>query len=173
MEEIYRPVRQTANAPSQSPSTSEAGDLGKEVERSPALGGGSDHSEEVQDTRQAAPEQSGGWVFEEAGQPVSPVKNRALSHGAIPSLDKNRPTAKCWWCQHRTQTREHLFKCCPYWKRQQKILWAEVRKQTGRSKYRFKIRDLFADERCSPAILDFLPATDVGRRGWIGLRKMP
>jgi len=31
-------------------------------------------------------------------------------------------------------------------------------------KDRFKIRDLFADERCSRAILDFLATTDVGRR---------
>jgi hypothetical protein len=44
---------------------------------------------------------------------------------------KNLPTAKCWWCQYRTQTREHLFKCCPHWKRQQKILWAEVRSRPG------------------------------------------
>ena len=36
-------------------------------------------------------------------------------------------------------------------------------KQTGRGKNRFKIRDLFADERCSQAILGFLSATDVGR----------
>ena len=40
----------------------------------------------------------------------------------------------------------------------------EVRKETGRGKSRFKIRDLFADERCSRAILDFLATTDVGRR---------
>ena len=45
----------------------------------------------------------------------------------------------------------------------QKILWSEVRKQTGRGKNRFKIRDLFADERCSQAILDFQSATDVRR----------
>jgi hypothetical protein len=29
------------------------------------------------------------------------------------------------------QTREHIFKNCPEWKPQQKILWAEVRKETG------------------------------------------
>jgi hypothetical protein len=37
-----------------------------------------------------------------------------------------------------------------------KILWAAVRKETGRGKYRFKVRDLFADSRCSQAILEFL-----------------
>jgi hypothetical protein len=39
-----------------------------------------------------------------------------------------------------------------------------VRRETGRGKDWLKIRDLFADERCSQAILDFLAVTtDVGR----------
>jgi len=49
---------------------------------------------------------------------------------------RNRPTAHCWWC--RCQTR--LFKVCPEWKAQQKILWAEVRKERGRGKDRFNYR---------------------------------
>ena len=55
------------------------------------------------------------------------------------------------------------FKGCPEWKAQQKILWAEVWKETGR-KSRWKIRDLLVDTRCSQVVLDFLSATDVGRR---------
>jgi len=47
---------------------------------------------------------------------------------------KNRPTSQCWWCRYRTQTQDHLFKECPEWKPQQKILWVEVKKQTGRWK---------------------------------------
>jgi len=74
-----------------------------------------------------------------------------------------RPTAKCWWCQCPTQTRDHLFKVCPRWKGQQKILWEEIRKETGRWKSRWKIRDLLADGRCSQAVLDFLSSTDVGK----------
>jgi hypothetical protein len=77
---------------------------------------------------------------------------------------KNRPSAKCWWCPYRYQTREHLFKHCPQGKRQHKILWVAVRKETGKGKDRFKIRDLFADSRCGQAILEFLSTTDVGRR---------
>jgi len=73
-------------------------------------------------------------------------------------------TPQCWWCRYQNQTREHLFKVCPEWKAQQKILWVEVRKETGRWKDRWKIRDLLADERCSRAVLDFLTSTDVGRR---------
>ena len=61
------------------------------------------------------------------------------------------------------QTREHLFKECPEWKTQQKILWAEVKKETGRWKGRWKVRDLLADERCVRPVLEFLNTTDVGR----------
>jgi len=61
-------------------------------------------------------------------------------------------------------TCEHLFRECPEWKPQQKILWAEVKKETGRWKDRRKVRDLLADGRCSRAVLDFLSAADVARR---------
>jgi hypothetical protein len=76
---------------------------------------------------------------------------------------KKRPTARCWWCSYRIQTREHDLKVCLSWKEQQKTLWAEVRKETGKWKSRWKVRDLLADERCSRAVLDFLSTTDVGR----------
>jgi hypothetical protein len=59
---------------------------------------------------------------------------------------------------------DHVFKNCPRWKPQQKILWAEVRKESGRGKDRFTIRDLLADTRCYQPVLDFLSSTDVGRR---------
>jgi len=65
---------------------------------------------------------------------------------------------------YRTQTRDYLFKECPEWKPQQKILWAEVKKETGRWKDQWKVRDLLADGRCSRAVLDFLSSTEVGRR---------
>jgi len=100
---------------------------------------------------------------------------------------KNRPTPRCWWCRYQTQSREHLLKVCPEWKAQQrilfffclfitrmrpmqimargqqKILWAEVQKETGRWKSQWKVWDLPADERCSRAVIDLLSITDVGR----------
>jgi hypothetical protein len=76
---------------------------------------------------------------------------------------KSRPTTECWWCESGTQTCDHLFKECAEWRGQQKTLWAEVRKETGRGKRCWKVRDLLADERCS-TVLDFLATTDVGRR---------
>jgi hypothetical protein len=39
-----------------------------------------------------------------------------------------------------------------------------VWKDTGRGRNRFKIRDLFSDERCIQPVLDFLRTTEVGRR---------
>jgi len=76
---------------------------------------------------------------------------------------KVRPDTQCWWCKCPSQTRDHLFKVCPEWKMQQKILWAEVLKETKRWKSRWTVRDLLADGRCGRAVLDFLSSTDVGR----------
>jgi len=58
--------------------------------------------------------------------------------------------------QYPSQTRDHLLKACPEWRIQQKILRAEVQKETGRWKSRWKIRGLPADGRCRRAVLDFL-----------------
>jgi len=78
----------------------------------------------------------------------------------------SREDDTCWWCHQPgiTQTREHLFKVCTAWRRQQKVLWKEVRVHTKRGRDRFRIADLFADERCTDAILKFLETTDVGRK---------
>jgi len=77
---------------------------------------------------------------------------------------KNRDSAQCWWCGCKKQTREQVFKNCGRWKQQQKVLWKEVWKETGRGKRRFAVRDLLADDRCSRVVLDFLSTTDVGRQ---------
>jgi hypothetical protein len=45
-----------------------------------------------------------------------------------------------------TQTRDHLFKEFTEWREQQRTHWAEVSKETGRWRSRWKIRDLLADE---------------------------
>jgi len=84
---------------------------------------------------------------------------------------KNSDKAECGWCQYKTQTSEHLFKNCDKWRPQQKIMWAAIRKKTGRGKNRFTIRELFADERRTGAILDFLRTTKVGAR--VGPRELP
>jgi len=47
---------------------------------------------------------------------------------------------------------------------QQKVLWAEVQKETGRWKSRWTVRELLADGRCGQEVLDFLTSTDMGRQ---------
>jgi len=78
----------------------------------------------------------------------------------------SREDDTCWWCCRPgvTQTREHLLKVCTAWRKQQKVLWKEVGSQTKRGRDRFRIADLFTDERRTDAILTFLKTTDVGRK---------
>jgi len=84
---------------------------------------------------------------------------------------KSSNTAECGWCRYKTQTRGHLFKNCDRWRPQQKIMLAAIRKKTGRGKNRFAIREMFADERCTGAVLDFLRTTKVG--AMVGPRELP
>ena len=56
-----------------------------------------------------------------------------------------------------------MFKHCYKWKDQQAGLWAKVKEATKRGEQKWRVGDLLADERCSPAVLDFLRSTYVGR----------
>jgi len=76
---------------------------------------------------------------------------------------KSHPTPQCWWCQCPKQTRNHLLKRCPRWKEEQRTLWEEVYKETGRGRWRWKAHELFAESGCSQLLLDFLSSTDVGK----------
>jgi len=91
----------------------------------------------------------------------------ALTGVYLKSVD-NRPDDHCWWCDPDNncgtqQTRDHLFKHCPRGEDQQAQLWARVKKETKKGKRKWRVGDLLADERCSPAVLDFLRTTYVGR----------
>ena len=73
----------------------------------------------------------------------------------------NRPDDHCWWCDSENnsgthQTRDHLFKHCYKWKDQQAAMWARVKEATKQRKQKWGVGDLLADERCSPAVVDFL-----------------
>ena len=84
-----------------------------------------------------------------------------------------RRDMKCWWCGHEYQTRDHLFKWCKRWKREQKQLWVDrregeegyegIEKVMKKPKIGLPISLVFAEEKCSWALLDFLFLTDVGR----------
>jgi ribonuclease HI len=78
---------------------------------------------------------------------------------------------KCWWCSSSSpgagpsQTREHLFKHCRRWKDQQATMWRAIGRATGRKRTNTSMTQLFGDERCTAAILEFLATTEVGVRG--------
>ena len=82
-----------------------------------------------------------------------------------PALHCSRESDACWWCgrPEASQTREHIIKPCPAWRERQKVLWKEVRKQAKRGRDRFRMADLFADERCSKAVLRFLETMGIGK----------
>ena len=84
--------------------------------------------------------------------PILPAKNRARLYGYSPEVAQLREDYQCWWRCRSRQTREHLFKHCTRWRAQQK---AKVEKDTKRGKRRWKMAELFADKRCSEAILEF------------------
>jgi len=80
---------------------------------------------------------------------------------------------KCWWCGHEYQTRDHLFKWCKRWKREQKRLWIDgqegedgyegLEKVLKKRKISLPMSLVFAEEKCLQALMDFLVHTDVGR----------
>jgi len=84
-----------------------------------------------------------------------------------------RRDMKCWWCGHEYQTRDHLFKWCKRWKQEQKRLWVTgrrgddgydgVEKVMKKPKISLPMSLVFAEEKCSRALLDFVGHTDVGR----------
>jgi hypothetical protein len=71
----------------------------------------------------------------------------------------------CWWRQcGASQTREHLLKHYPRWKRQHKVVWKSVRVGSGNLMPSTSIKDLVWDRRCSEAVIEFFRSTDMGRR---------
>jgi hypothetical protein len=98
----------------------------------------------------------GGRKREGAGLAVLPAEDGARPDRLVLEMDDQPPSAKCGWCQYKVRTREHLFKRCPRWRPQQKILWPEMRRETDRGKDRFKIRDLLCGRTMQPVDLVLL-----------------
>ena len=90
---------------------------------------------------------------------------------------RKRGDMKCWWCGQEYQTRDHLFKWCKRWKREQKRLWVDrqegedgyegVEKVMKKPKISLLMSLVFEEEKCSQALLDFLYYTDVARIGGV------
>ena len=68
---------------------------------------------------------------------------------------------KCWWCPEALpQNREHLFKECRKWRRQQEKLW----KRLGQSRSHKKARPI-DDIRRTSSYLEYLGLSRVDKRG--------
>jgi len=101
-----------------------------------------------------------------------PKSGHALIVKYLLRIGKRRDM-KCWWSGHEYQTRDHLFKWCKRWKREQKRLWVDgqagqdgyegVEKVLKKPKIPLPMSLAFAEEKCSQSMLDFLSCTDVGR----------
>ena len=71
---------------------------------------------------------------------------------------------KCWWCPEALpQNREHLFKECRKWRRQQEKLWKRLG-QVGLTKAH-ALSTIFAEPQATSSILEFLESTNVGKVG--------
>jgi hypothetical protein len=87
----------------------------------------------------------------------------ALTGVYLERINKNE-SQQCWWCGHKRQTRDHLFKWCKKWKRQQDDLWKKLRKKC-KWKVRMKVpmSQVFDTDDAVKAVLKFLKERDVGR----------
>jgi len=112
-----------------------------------------------------------GYLLRAKGKPdPTPARRRserprgstrhALTGVYLKSTD-NRPDDHCWWCDPKNdsgthQTRDHLFKL-------ERPTGRDVGEGQGGDEEGQAEVDLLADERCSPAALDFLKSTHVRR----------
>jgi hypothetical protein len=81
----------------------------------------------------------------------------------------------CWHCNSgQPQTRSHLFERCTAFQKERRLMRADVRgalkeealrKKKERWEIRVPVRDLFARECLTGAVMDFLRATKCGRMG--------
>ena len=75
------------------------------------------------------------------------------------------PNDRCWWCgSGERQTRHHLLIRCRRWTPEIRRLWQRVEKDCEWESPRApSVRLLFRDARATPAVLEFLEDTKVGR----------
>ena len=75
------------------------------------------------------------------------------------------PSDKCWWCgSGERQSRHHLFTRCRRWTPEIKRMWQRVERDCERETSRTpSVRLLFRDERATPAFLELLEDTKVGK----------
>jgi len=128
---IQRPIRDKADATTQIASQHQKGDHREEVGGSQGLGRRQDNRKEVQNAEEPTRQRGGsGMLSKRLARRQHQLRTGHCIAGHQLQWTRNRNTAECGWCHYKTQTWEHLLKNCPCRKEQQKILWAEVRRDT-------------------------------------------
>jgi hypothetical protein len=98
---------------------------------------------------------------------LQPASGHALIGTHLTRIKKTESNT-CWWCgSGRKQTRGHLFGGCRAWKRELLSLKKKIERLKGKRRGRgprLKVVSLFQDERLTEFVLEFLEATEVGRR---------
>ena len=118
------------------------------------MSGQPDLEAEISNAEEPEAGRHGCGQHQEVGLEGLPAEVGACTHRAVPALDQSQAL-----CAVLVVPEPNADEGPPL----QGMLEVEVKKETGRWKSRWKIRDLLADERCSQAVLDFLSTTDVGR----------
>jgi len=121
-----------------------------------------DLQDKIQDAEKPVAGRHGGWEYQYARLAVLSGQDGALPLRAVPPLEEEPAHPTVLVVLVPDSVSGAPLQGVSEWKAQQKILWAEVQKETGKWKSRWEIRDLLVDERCSWAVLDFLASTDVG-----------
>jgi hypothetical protein len=101
---------------------------------------------------------------------VLPVSDGKARTGPYLAMGGQAEKDKSWWCGScASQTADHLFKHCSQLKDQRVTMRWEIGKATRsgwkRTTRNTSMAQLFGDERCTPAILEFLAQTEMGSTG--------
>jgi len=88
----------------------------------------------------------------------------ARPHRAVPQVDRQAPATPVGGATIELSSLARICsRSCRKWKSQQAILWAEVWLKSKKRKGQMQISELFVEERCSPAVLELLRSTGVGK----------
>ena len=161
MVHLLGPARGARDASPQVPCEHQARDHREDVGGGTEVGWGQDLQEEVQDADEPETRRHGGWERQTTCRTVLPAEDGALPHGRVSALDNIPADGPLLVVPTPQADGEHLLKGCPKWRKQQRTLWKEVWKETGKGRRWWKAHEIFADRRYSQAVLNFLASTEV------------
>jgi len=154
-------MESTVDAPTPIPGPSQPRGLGEEMDGSQAVVQSQDHASQVQDPRATTSGPHGGRQQQKERRALLPAEIRTFPHRPVPQVDQESPKCQVPMVPVPVPVPRPPSEELSGMEDAAKSDVGEVKKETGRWKSRWNIRDLFADPRCSQAILDFLASTQV------------